>query len=95
MPGTKFVSIIRPLNCLMAAFGAFIGYSIAGSAIQFQKEIGIAMAAAFLVCAGGMVINDYFDRNVDKRLHPRKPLPSGAIKPKTALLYAIALFIAG
>jgi len=79
----------------MAAFGTFIGGSIAAAAIQINLQIGIAIAAAFLVCAGGMVINDYFDRNVDKRLHPRKPLPSGAIKPKTALLYAIALFIAG
>lgn len=95
MPGTKFVSIIRPLNCAMAAFGTFIGSSIASSAIQFQKEIGIAMAAAFLVCAGGMVVNDYFDRNVDKKLHPGKPLPSGKISPKTALCYAIVLFIAG
>ncbi len=90
-----FVSIIRPLNCTMAAFGTFIGSSIAGSAIQLNQGIGIAMAVAFLVCAGGMVINDYFDRNLDKKLHPGKPLPSGKIKPKTALCYAIVLFIAG
>ncbi len=95
MPLLDFISIIRPVNCAMAAFGTFIGYSIASPATQLNPQIGIAMAVAFLVCAAGMVINDYFDRHVDKRLNPGKPLPSGKISPKTALCYAIVLFIAG
>ena len=91
----QLVTIIRPLNCLMAAIGTFIGYSIGSGLIQFQKGIGIAMLVAFLVCAGGMAINDYFDRKVDKKLHPKKPLPSGKISQKTAMIYANLLFLAG
>ncbi|MBN2067772.1 MAG: UbiA family prenyltransferase [Candidatus Diapherotrites archaeon] len=90
-----FFSILRPFNCVMAAFGAFIGFSIASGQIQFNHAIGVAMLVAFLVCAGGMVINDYFDRHVDKRLHPGKPIPSGAVPAKAALAYSIILFIAG
>jgi len=93
---SDFINILRPLNCIMAAFGTFIGYCIAsGYLVQFDFWIGIAMAVAFLVCAGGMVVNDFFDRAVDKKLHPEKPIPSGRIAAKTALLYAGFLFFSG
>jgi len=95
MPFKHFFAIIRPLNCAMAGLGTFIGYSIASGAIQFSKGIGIAMLVAFLVCGGGMVINDYFDKDVDKKRHPEKPIPSGRISPIAALLYSKALFLAG
>lgn len=90
-----FVSILRPLNCAMAALGTFIGYSIAMQTIEFMQETGIAMLVAFLVCGGGMAINDYFDRHIDKKLHPNKPVASGRVLPKIAMAYALILFIAG
>ncbi len=90
-----FVSILRPLNCLMAAFGTFIGYSVAVQGIQFTPQLGITMLVAFLICGGGMVINDYFDRFTDKRLHPNKPIPSRRILPNTAMVYFLSLFVAG
>ncbi len=89
------VKMARPLNCAMAAFGTFIGYSIGSGLLQFQRGIGIAMLVAFLVCAGGMVVNDYFDRNVDRKLHPKKAIPSNRVSAKTALLYSMLLFLAG
>jgi geranylgeranylglycerol-phosphate geranylgeranyltransferase len=90
-----YLRIVRPLNCAMAAFGTFIGYCIGSGLLQFQKGIGIAMLVAFLVCAGGMVINDYFDRNIDRKLHPEKPIPSGRVSEKAALVYSMLLFLAG
>lgn len=107
-------TILRPLNCLMAAFGTFIGYCISAGSLNapftglFAEVCGftgecfyvlpavwIAMAVAFLVCGGGMAVNDYFDLAVDKKLHPKKPLPSGRVPPKAALYYATALFLGG
>jgi len=94
MGALDFVRIIRPLNCAMAAFGVFIGYSIAAGAIRMpDAAVFAAMAAAFLVCAGGIAINDYFDRNIDKKLHPKKPIPGGRIKPKAALAFSLALLV--
>jgi len=95
MCATDFLKLIRPLNCVMAALGTFIGYSIASGLLQCQLGIGIAMLVAFLVCGGGMVINDYYDRKVDEKLHPEKPIPSGRVSGKTAMLYAAFLFLAG
>jgi len=90
-----FISILRPVNCVMAGLGAFIGYSIASGLIQFQLGIGMAMVVAFLICAGGMTINDYFDRVIDKKLHPNKAIPSGRVKAEHALIYSMLLFLAG
>ncbi len=90
-----FITILRPLNCAMAAFGTLVGYSIASSSIQFNFAVAVAMAVAFLVCAGGMVVNDYYDREIDRKLHPDKPIVTGAIKPLAALAYASLLLLLG
>ena len=88
-----FVELLRPLNCVMAGFGTFIGYSVAVGTIQFNAGIAIAMAVAFLVCGGGMAINDFFDRDIDSKMHPNKPIPSRAITPKAAFAFSFALFV--
>ncbi|MFH1240438.1 MAG: UbiA family prenyltransferase [Candidatus Diapherotrites archaeon] len=79
----------------MAAFGAFVGYSIAAGTIEFNFIVLFAMLAALLVSAGGMVINDYFDRDVDKSLRPERPIPSKKIHASTALMLAVFLFVSG
>jgi len=38
-----------------------------------------------------MVLNDWADREEDRRLRPDRPIPAGAVRPRTALLVAIAL----
>jgi 4-hydroxybenzoate polyprenyltransferase len=44
---------------------------------------------------GGIVLNDYFDIEIDKRERPSRPLPSGVISKRYALAIAIiALLIA-
>ena len=95
MPALDFVKMLRPLNCAMAAFGAFIGYSIASGAIRAGSGIGCAMLVAFIICGAGMAINDYFDRGIDKKLHPNKAIPSGRISPKAALAFSLLLFAGG
>ena len=39
-----------------------------------------------------MVINDYYDYEIDKINRPKRPLPSGKISKKNALIYAVILF---
>ncbi len=90
-----YLQLSRPLNCIMATLGCFAGYAIANNSIAVSSQAIIAMAAVFLVCAGGQAINDYFDRNIDAKLHPEKPIPSGRIAPKKARLFSLALFAAG
>lgn len=51
------------------------------------------MFVVFFAVAGGNALNDYYDREVDLINHPDRPIPSGRIKAKNALIFGILLFI--
>jgi len=42
-----------------------------------------------------MAINDYYDREIDAINEPKRPIPSGLIKPKEALTFAFVLTAIG
>jgi len=51
--------------------------------------------AGFLLLAASMVLNDYFDRQIDSINEPKRPLPSGTIKSSEALSFALILATLG
>jgi geranylgeranylglycerol-phosphate geranylgeranyltransferase len=51
------------------------------------------MAAVFFIGAACHPLNDYFDYEVDKVVHPKRPLPSGLFKPITAVYMSLILFL--
>jgi len=88
-----WLKIMRPLNGLMSAFTVIIvGVSINGINI-IMPNVLIGFIVAFLTNAGGNILNDYLDREVDKINHPERPIPSGRISPKSALYFGISIFI--
>jgi len=89
-----FIKIIRPEVSPLALFTVYIG-AIAADSTLFSIPILLAMIAVFSIAAGSGPFNDYFDYEVDKIVHPNRPLPSGLIKPKTALYMGIAFFLIG
>ncbi|MFH1420684.1 MAG: UbiA family prenyltransferase [Candidatus Aenigmatarchaeota archaeon] len=90
-----FLEIIRPKNCIMAFIAVWVGCLIAAGTPVFSNLILYTMVSAFVICAAGMIVNDYFDMYVDKINKPKRPLPSGRIDPKTAIFYAVVLFAIG
>jgi 4-hydroxybenzoate polyprenyltransferase len=54
-------------------------------------EPWLAMAASLAAYHGGMAMNDWADREADRRSRPERPIPSGAISPRAALAAAWAL----
>lgn len=90
-----YFSIIRPFNCLVAAFGAFLGFSLSIKAFSFSFPLLYSMLAVFFVCAGGQAINDFFDIEVDRIIKRHRPLPREAIGYFNSLVYSLALFLAG
>ncbi len=53
----------------------------------------LAAAVAFAFTAAGNALNDFTDLEIDRVNHPIRPLPSGRLTPRTALLLSAALFI--
>ncbi|MFW6083358.1 MAG: UbiA family prenyltransferase [Thermoplasmatota archaeon] len=91
------VRMIRPLNSLMSSFSipivmiTLFGFDIFGPTMLIHTVIG--MAIVFLFTSAGNILNDYMDREVDKFNHPKRPIPSGEVRPKEALIYSVGMFI--
>ena len=85
-----YLDMLRPLNGLMSVFAVFIAALLVGFPISFQ--LLLAFVVVFLISGAGMVINDYFDYKIDKINRSKRPIPSGKVSRKNALIYAILLF---
>lgn len=90
-----YLEIIRPMNGFMAVFGTWIGMLVGGSPIYPDIFTLLGLLAVFFIQSGGMAVNDYCDIGIDRINRPGRPLPSGRISGKSALLYAAALFATG
>jgi hypothetical protein len=55
----------------------------------------VLMLASLCVYHGGMALNDWADREADRRTRPDRPIPSGAVPPSAALALGVALLLAG
>ena len=56
-------------------------------------QLFLLLLSSILLYIAGIVFNDYFDIDLDKRERPYRPLPSGGITKKVALLIAIISLI--
>lgn len=77
--------------------GVFFGGH--GQYLSDPRALGLALQTFAVFCLGASsvyVLNDMMDRHRD-RLHPKKrhrPIASGAVTPRVAVLLALALFVA-
>jgi len=89
-----FLQIIRPLNCLMMGFAVIVGASLV-STLNFTMNLLFGFVTSFALTAASMVMNDYYDREIDCINEPNRPIPRGDVSPKQALIFALVLSIIG
>ncbi|MFW9963282.1 MAG: geranylgeranylglycerol-phosphate geranylgeranyltransferase [Candidatus Sifarchaeia archaeon] len=97
-----FLSIIRPQNCIIGGFTVIAGIAMAyrmaqvGSGItDFLLLFIYGYITYFFVAAGGNVVNDIFDIEIDKINRPHRALPSGRMTIKQAWAYVVLLSMTG
>jgi len=88
------IRLLRPEISLFGMLCVYIG-SIASGSDLFSIEIAYGMLAVFFIGAGSMPFNDYFDWEIDKLNHPKRPLSTGLFKPIFGLQLGIIFFIIG
>ncbi len=90
----QYVQLFRLGNCIMGVVGLILGALIAAgpALLDSWMMLIIGSAVVFAFVAGGNSLNDYFDREVDKVAHPERPIPSGRLRPATALNLSISAF---
>ncbi|MBX5321744.1 MAG: geranylgeranylglycerol-phosphate geranylgeranyltransferase [Candidatus Bathyarchaeota archaeon] len=92
-----YLRLMRPINCLMMGFAVIVGAALANSNTlgSHWQNLVYGFLTGFLLTAASMVINDYYDREIDAINEPSRPIPSGLVKPKEALTFAILLTFLG
>lgn len=85
--------ISRPLSTLSGAIAVLLGGYIANGFPNAWREIALAALATLLVSASANAWNDYLDIEIDKINQPKRPLPSGLISPREAIIFSISFAI--
>ena len=90
-----YFSILRPINCAMIGFAVVVGAFVSKPATIDDIRLLLGFVTGFAICGYSMVINDYFDIEVDRVNQPDRPLPSGAATSSGALALAFAMLGVG
>jgi 4-hydroxybenzoate polyprenyltransferase len=96
----QYIILVRLPNVFTAASNILPGYfTVITAAASSFPNINILylaglMTSSSLLYLAGIVFNDYFDIEIDKKERPSRPLPSGKITKRKALTIAISSIIA-
>jgi geranylgeranylglycerol-phosphate geranylgeranyltransferase len=84
--GFNLILVVRPHNVAAAVLSTAVGYFMASSGpVPWLLLSGVASATA-----GGNVVNDIHDRDIDEINKPNRPFPSGALSSRTGwIVYAV------
>jgi 4-hydroxybenzoate polyprenyltransferase len=88
------MQLTRLPNVFTAMADVFAGFLLTHSTLQPADEVAALVVASAGLYTAGMVLNDLFDLEVDRRLRPDRPLASGRITRAEATGLAIGLVIA-
>ncbi len=89
-----YLRIVRAPAVFSALGDPLAGMLVAGGTLSGSRASRLS-AAAGLIYLAGMALNDYADRDEDARERPERPIPSGAISPRTAALLGGSLLLGG
>jgi geranylgeranylglycerol-phosphate geranylgeranyltransferase len=98
-PARGLISLLRlPYWLMTGGLSVLTAFAITKSMIAPQTIALIFFSMAFITSAG-FAINDYFDRESDAIIKPKRPIPSGALSLKqviavSGLLFALGLIMA-
>jgi 4-hydroxybenzoate polyprenyltransferase len=92
-PVRSFFELLRPANVVTAVADVLAGAAVAGAA--WSRHFWWLVPSTACLYAGGVVLNDYFDRHVDAIERPERPIPSGRVTARAAATLGALLLLAG
>lgn len=100
---SPWIRIMRPFNCFLITMCAIVGLMVSNPEkflymSDFRERWPILIMifiGGWVLSASAMVLNDYFDIEIDKINDPTRPIPKGEIKPKQALIFGLVLILIG
>jgi 4-hydroxybenzoate polyprenyltransferase len=85
--------LLRPANVATALADVLAGYGIAG--LGNHAALPFLLVATACLYAGGVVLNDVFDSDLDRIERPERPIPSGRVTLRAAAWLGTGLLLAG
>ena len=93
-----WLRLVRVPNLATAVADVLAGFLVASGLREVDwlpPAAGWAIAASICLYAAGMVLNDVFDLEVDRRERPERPLPSGQVALASAAFGGHVLLVVG
>jgi geranylgeranylglycerol-phosphate geranylgeranyltransferase len=89
------IQMLRPELPFAAGVCVLLGEVVALGGLPPFQDAMLGFLCGFFISASAIVLNDYFDLEVDRVNTPDRPLPSGLISPNEAILLAVATALIG
>jgi 4-hydroxybenzoate polyprenyltransferase len=86
-----YLQLVRLPNLFTAAADSLAGWLLVGGSLAEPRGWLALTLASVGIYAGGVVLNDVFDAEVDRRERPERPIPSGRVSRGGAAALGIAL----
>jgi geranylgeranylglycerol-phosphate geranylgeranyltransferase len=80
---------------LIASISVILGAFLAGGSIKPSMSVVLGAVVAFLLLSAGNALNDFCDVETDRINKPSRPIPSGQVKRRAAMVFAVVAFAAG
>ncbi|MCJ7425258.1 geranylgeranylglycerol-phosphate geranylgeranyltransferase [Candidatus Bathyarchaeota archaeon] len=92
-----YLRLMRSVNCVMMGCAVIVGAALSNPMGLGSSWLNLVYGflTAFVLTAASMVVNDYYDQKADAINEPTRPIPSGLIKPREALVFAAILVLVG
>ncbi|MGQ4915794.1 MAG: geranylgeranylglycerol-phosphate geranylgeranyltransferase, partial [Candidatus Asgardarchaeia archaeon] len=93
----SFMKLTRPVNSLIIGLAILLGGLLVLKSCTISNILTLLLTciSGILIASAGHVINDYVDFEIDCINAPYRPLPSGVISKRQALLFFFALIVIG
>ncbi len=90
-----WAELLRLPNLFTALADVAMGFLLTHESHRPAAVVALLAIASACLYLSGMVLNDYFDRDVDAAERPQRPIPSGRVSPVFARRLGWGLLVAG
>jgi len=89
----QYFQLVRFPGIFTAFTNVLLGYFLVQGDTFGLHLLGPLLTTSGCLFLAGMSLNDYFDKKIDKKERPERPIPSGKVSPKNALSLGIIFLI--
>ncbi len=98
MTRTKIIALCRLFRFELpftAGICVILGQFLALGTVPHYSQLVLGFSSIFFLSAAALILNDYFDVEIDRINAPERPLPSGLVSKQEVVLLSIIVALAG